>query len=312
MSNKVATTGFLNDFHSGSNVSLMHPDAYNSDGERSVNMNKYQEGLWNYWKELAKNWKGKLDCLVLNGDLCELMMPRNRMTECWTGNPIDQVMNVVRLIDMIKPKKCYIIRGTPYHVDSDGLHVEELVGKYLTKGFNGGDDKEDYDEQDNSDKYEYYKGIKPVTKCVKYRGRYALEFRLINLAPQKAKPKVWHITHHMGSTGAWQYRGTAPSKAMSTLMLNESSFIDRKIWNRIFGIARAHVHHFWYEESHSRVMLVNPAWQLQTPFMFKVMPENVPDIGGTLVYHHSDGHFEKKKYLMSNDVRRPPVFRGIE
>ena len=310
MTSSVAVTGFLNDFHSGSNVSLMHEKAYNSDGERNVEMNKYQEGLWNYFVELAKEWKkAKLDCLVLNGDLCELMMARNRMTECWSGNPVDQVVNVVRLIDMIKPKKIYIIRGTPYHVDSDGLHVEEMVGQYLTKGVDG-DDLDTYDDEP-SDKYSQY-NIKPVAKCVKYRGRYALEARLINLATPKAEPRIWHVTHHMGSTGAWQYRGTAPSKAMSTLMLNESSFIDRKIWNRIFGIARAHVHHFWYEESASRVMLVNPCWQLQTPFMFKVMPENIPDIGGTLVYHHTDGHFEKKKFMMNNDVRRPPVFRAID
>lgn len=302
MSNKIAVTGFLNDFHSGSNVSLMHKEAYNSDGERNVEMNKYQEGLWNYWEILAKDWKGKLDCLVLNGDLCELMMARNRMTECWSSNAVDQVVNVVKLVDMIKPKKVYIIRGTPYHVDSDGLHVEEMVGQYLTKGLDG----KDYD-----DAYSHY-DIDPVTSCIKYRGRYALEYRLINLAPIKAEPRVWHITHHMSSTGAWQYRGTGPSKSMSTLMLNESSFIDRKVWNRIFGIARAHVHHFWYEESASRVMLVNPAWQLQTPFMFKVMPESVPDIGGTLVYHHLDGHFEKKKYIMDNDTRRPPVFRAID
>jgi hypothetical protein len=302
LSKNFTRTGFLNDFHSGSNVSLMHEDAYNSDGERHVEMNKYQEGLWEHFKKLAKSWRG-IDCLILNGDLCELMMARNRMTECWSGNPVDQVINVVKLISMIKPKKCYIVRGTPYHVDADGLHVEELVGQYLTKGVDG-------DDVDTG-KYSQY-NIDPVVKCVKYRGRYALEARLVNLAPKEAEPRIWHVTHHMGSTGAWQYRGTAPSKAMSTLMLNESSFIDRKVWKRIFGIARAHVHHFWYEESASRVMLVNPAWQLQTPFMFKVMPENVPDIGGVEIFHHADGHFEKKKYIMENNVNRPPVFRAFD
>jgi len=116
----------------------------------------------------------------------------------------------------------------------------------------------------------------------------------------------------MGSTSAWQYRGTAPSKSMATLMLNESHFIDRSIWKRISGIIRAHVHHYWYEESASRIMLVNPCWQLATPFMLKVMPESVPDIGGTQLEVHKDGTIKHKRFIMDSNVMMPPVFKAFD
>lgn len=286
MSKTGKTTGILNDFHSGSVVSLRHPDSQNTNTDSILSLNKYQEGLWDFWKkEIVPKWKN-LDCLILNGDLCELMMPRTRMTETWTPDPLDQVDNVCRLINMIKPKITYIVRGTPYHVQDGALHVEELVGKSLVE--------------------------QGITNCVKYRNRYALESRLINLAPKKSEPKVFHVTHHMSSTAVWQYRGTAPSKSIATLMLNESRFIDRKIWKRISGIIRAHVHHYWYEESANRMMLVVPAWQLQTPFMFKVMPESPPDIGGVQIIVENDGEIRHKKYLLASEVVRPPVFRPFE
>ena len=295
------TTGILNDFHSGSLVSLLHEDTTNTNGGTNVSMNKYQEGLWEFWKtEIVPKWKN-LDCLILNGDLCELMMPRNRMTETWSSDPLDQVANVLRLIDMIKPKKTYITRGTPYHVQDGALHVEELVGKYLNDGWDGKDEDEDYSFK-----------IDKVTNCVKYRNRYAVEARLINLAGPKAPARVFHVTHHIGSTSAWQYRGTAPSKSMATLMLNESHFIDRKKYGRITGIIRAHVHHYWYEESVNRIMLINPAWQLQTPFMFKVMPETVPDIGATQLTVDNDGYIHHRKWIMDVEKNRPAVFRPFE
>ncbi len=264
----------------------MHPDAFNAQGGRKVEQNKYQKGLWEFWKtEIVPKWQN-LDCLILNGDLCELMMARNRMTECWSSDPKDQVNNVCSLIKMLNAKKCYIVKGTPYHVIDNGTHVEESVGDALTD--------------------------RGIVKCDNYQNKYALEYRMINLAPKEGKPRVFHITHHMGSTSAWQYRGTAPSKSMATLMLNESHFIDRSIWKRISGIIRAHVHHYWYEESASRIMLVNPCWQLATPFMLKVMPESVPDIGGTQLLVHKDGNIEHKRFIMDSNVMMPPVFRAFD
>jgi len=294
-------TGIINDLHSGSTVSLKHPDSFNTNSGLDPGLNRYQVGLWEFWKsEIVPKFKN-LDCLILNGDLCELMQPRNRMTETWSPDPIDQVVNVLRLISMLQPKKTYITRGTPYHVQDGALHVEELVGKYLNDGFDGTDVDEKYSFK-----------IPKATNCIKYQNRFALEARLINLAPAKSEPRVFHITHHIASTSAWQYRGTAPSKAISTLMLNESHFIDRKIWKRITGILRAHVHHYWYEESANRMMLVNPAWQLQTPFMFKVMPESPPDIGACQIIIENDGWIHHRKHILDSKVTRPPVFRPFE
>lgn len=276
----------------------MHEDAWNTEGERPVEFNKYQERVWEFWKnDLVKKFRG-VKCLILNGDLCELMQPRNRMTETWSSDPIDQAVNVARLIDMLKPKITYIVRGTPYHIKDGGLHVEELVGRTLSEGFDG--------KESENEKFQDLK-ISRITKCPKQFGRYAPQHRLINLAPPHAEPRVFHVTHHMPTTGVWQYRGTGPSKSTATLMLNESHFIDRKIWNRISGIIRGHVHHYWYEESANRYMLVSPAWQFQTPFMAQKAPENIPDIGFVSIICHKDGHVDHRKYFLDTRVTHLPV-----
>jgi hypothetical protein len=318
MSSTKLRTLNLGDFHSGSNVSLMHPKAFNSEGGRAVSMNRWQEVLWEQWKEVAKKHY-QPDVCIINGDACELMVPRNRMTETWTSSPIDQVINVVRLIEMIQPKKVYIQRGTPYHVTEGGLHVEEMLGLILDKGYKFKEDdfRDDIEEQSKKEKQvlkqvkRLYGKIEPVADVVNYRNRYSYEYRIIDLAPKAAETRaLYHFTHHIGSSSTWAYYGTGPSKAMATLMLNESHFIDRKVWGRITGLVRSHVHHYWYEESANRRMLVVPAWQLQTPFMFKVMPESVPDIGAVEFIHHSDGHFEQIKTLMDAKDNRPPIFVG--
>jgi len=143
-----------------------------------------------------------------------------------------------------------------------------------------------------------------------YQGRRVYGYRLINLAPEGGIRQIYHITHHMSATSVWAYSGTAPSKAMASLMLNESSFIKKTDLNKLVGLIRSHVHHFWYEESASRRMIVNPCWQAQTNFMIRKMPETRPDIGSLVLTHYKDGTFDMIKELIPSEKQRPPVFQG--
>jgi len=276
MVNKL-TTVIVSDTHVGHDVGLMSDTARDSTG-RSVELNKYQEPLWDKWKEIAKKYHNP-DCLLLNGDLCDLLNIHRQEPEVWTSDSLTIRNETVKLINMFgKPKKTYVIKGTPAHVTVEHVKLEEEIAQDLDSAI--------------------------------YQNRRVYPYRLINLAPLDGVKQIYHVTHHMSATSIWQYRGTAPSKAMASLMLNETSFIKKSDKQKIIGIIRSHVHHYWYEESTSRRMIVNPCWQAQTNFMIQKMPENRPDIGSVILTHHKDGTFDKVIELVPSEKQRPPIFEA--
>jgi len=261
MSKNTKTVVFVNDTHCGSNVGLMSDIAEHEDG-RNVGMTYQQGKMLDHWKMCAKKWRNP-DCMILLGDLIDGAARADRGTSIWTPNLDTQAQDFKKLYSLWgKAKKTYAIIGTPYHVVDATIKVEEGIARDLG--------------------------------AVRENSRYATEAKLINLAPDStyntADERIVHICHHLGGTKIWQYRGTAPSRAMAMMMLNESHFIERK--RKIFGIIRAHLHHFWQEKSSSRLMQVLPCYQLPTPFMLKVMPESPPDLGTVRFTFHADGSWE--------------------
>jgi len=277
--NKTKTTVFINDTHCGSKVGLMSDKAIDED-DRNIGFTKNQEVIFEHWRECAKKWKNP-DCMILLGDLIDGRARYDNSTSVWTPDMDLQAQDFMKLIQYWgKPKKIFSIIGTPTHVQDATIKVEEQIARAM------GAQK----ERNSSSTYA----------------------KLINLAPDQTfktkQERIFHITHHMGSTKVWMYRGTAPSRAMAMMMLNESHFLDKD--RKIFGIVRAHVHHYWQEKSTSRVMQVLPCWQNQTPFMFKVMAESAPDIGAVRFTIHEDGTFEDEVLPLPNEKIRYKVHQG--
>jgi len=270
------TTVIVSDTHIGHDRGLKSDTAMHK--EKTDSLNKIQEAMFEKWKELAKKYRNP-DCLILNGDIPELLTITKKESECWTTDATEIKDEANKLLKMFgKPKKIFAIKGTPAHVEADHLRLEEEIARDL-----------------GAEVY-HFKHVWP--------------YRLIDLAPAGSKkPALYHVTHHISATSGW-YRGTAPAKAMVNLMLNESHYIDRRIWNKIVGLIRSHVHHFWYEESVSRRMIINPCWQGATNWMIQKMPETPPDIGSVILVHHKDGEFEIKKELVPVEEIRPPVFKA--
>ncbi len=270
-------TILVSDTHVSHDLGLKSDTALHKDKPSSF-ANKTQETIWEGWKEFTKKYRNP-ELLLLNGDIIDLLAISRQENEMWTDNASEMKTEAVKLLRMFgTPKKIIMIKGTPSHVDAHHITLERDIADDL--------------------------------QAHKYRNRRLNNFALINLAPEGSeKPQVYHVTHHMSSTTTW-YRGTAPAKSMASLMLNESHFIDRKVWGKIVGIIRGHVHHAWYEESTSRHMIVNPCWQGATNFMIQKMPESPPDIGSTVLYHHKDGTFNKERFLVEVEKLRPPVLQG--
>lgn len=257
-------TVILNDLHCGSVYAV----------SKNHNDTPEQKTLYEFWIELVKEWKNP-DYLILNGDLIDGLAYRGNMEDTWSKDLQKQADDSIELIRMYNPKKIFVIRGTPYHTQTEGVDLEEYIGKQLN--------------------------------AVKEGDRHSTEVKLINLAPKGADPKIVHVAHHLAGSRWFTYRGTALSRDMSAVMLNETHFIDRQKYGKIWGIIRAHNHYWWLCESASRVMISCPAWQLPTPFMMKVMPSSPPDIGATQITCYDSGEYDIEKRLLKTKNLFPKV-----
>jgi len=276
---KTKRTVFINDTHCGSSVGLMSDKAQGDEG-RKIAMTTQQGYMLDHWKETAKKWRNP-DCIVLMGDLIDGRARYDNSTSVWTPDMDLQAQDFKRLFDFWgKAKNVYCIIGTPTHVMDATIKVEEQIARDLG--------------------------------AIRENSRHATEAKLINLAPPQTyntdKERIVHCAHHIGSTKVWMYRGTAPSRAMAMMMLNESHFLERK--RKIFGIVRAHVHHYWQEKSSSRLMQILPCYQLQTPFMYKVMPESPPDLGSVQFTFHEDGTWEDEHHMLPSKLMRHKVHQA--
>lgn len=239
-------------------------------------MNHEQVELYDHWLALAKKWKNP-DVLIVNGDLIEGLQPRSAISHCWSDDLQDQADDCVRLVKMYGAKTIYVVRGTPYHTQTRGVDIEELIAKELG--------------------------------AVKERSRYSTEFKLLDLSPNKSIPRIVHVTHHIGGSKWFMYRSTALARDMAGMMLNESHFVERDIGQKIFGIIRAHNHYFWYSESASRMMIQSPCWQLMTPFAHKVAATSPGDIGAIRLTMFDDGAWNKEHSLLKTRGLLPVVHR---
>lgn len=266
---------FLSDIHAGSEYSVKSPHAVISEDGTKSEQNKQQEILYNYWHELAKLWKNP-DILVVNGDAIDGLNGRNVVGHVWSDNLIDQANDAVRLVKEFGGKKIFVVRGTSYHTSTVGVDVEEYFAEKLG--------------------------------AVKNGQRYTDYMYLINCAPPKASRRVIHVTHHIGGSKWFAYRGTALSRDMAAAILNESHFVDKSTGEKIRGVVRGHNHYFWYTESASRFMLQLPAWQLMTPFTHKVAAVSPPDIGAVQMEFFNDGWWEEKHMLLKPKELLPKVY----
>jgi hypothetical protein len=262
------TTVILNDIHAGSEYAVKAPkDSLNS----SLPLNNDQVKLYDFWCGLVKRWRNP-DNLILNGDLVDGLAFKSNLSDCWTRDLTAQAQNCLALIRQFAAKKIFVIRGTPYHTQTKGFDVEEYIAGELKAELDG--------------------------------VRRSTELKLINIAPKGAPTRIVHVAHHLNGSQWFNYRGTALSRDMSAVMLNESHFIDRIKHQKISGIIRAHNHYFWYMESASRFMLSAPAWQLTTPFMFKTSPSSAPDIGAVRMIVDENGDWLKQHALLHGQATK--------
>lgn len=172
----------VSDIHVGSRLAVCTPKAKMSDGSTYI-ANRAQLALYEAWNDVVSSWKYP-DILVINGEPIDGQQGFNRGTEVWTTNYLDQINTSVNLLRTFYPKKIYMTRGSNYHVEINGVPIEQIVGEKLNA--------------------ETVDGQKVVPEL------------FLNVGGVK-----FNFAHHIaGTTSGWVYRHTPSSKEAMLMALN--------------------------------------------------------------------------------------------
>ena len=122
---------FISDTHVGSSFAVFPEDFKNPEDDAPVTLNRLQKRLLREWERLAREFS-PADVIVLLGDLIEGPQSRERLGTLKLQNVAHQADAFVQLFSSTwRWRKLYVVRGTSYHVEVQGVHAEELIARAL-------------------------------------------------------------------------------------------------------------------------------------------------------------------------------------
>ena len=218
----------LADGHNGSRYALAHPDQAPRKGKGA----KTRAVLWDIWKTCAAGEWGKPDAIIYNGDAVDGQNPRGRGVGQWTTDLDEQADGAAELIKMWMgaKTKIYMIRGSDYHVESNGLNVEEHVAQKLgAEPYPGGDGE-------------------------RSGWHWFLTFG----------SWTFHVQHYVGATSVAARRSTPLATAMLNVKLHEDIAAHKA---RV--TVRAHAHNYVHTEYSNTHGFILPCWKAKDAYMLK-------------------------------------------
>lgn len=235
----------LNDLHVGSEYGIC-PEGLQLQSGSEWPLTEGQKYLLKCWDDLYARVKqfGKIDALILNGDLIEGRQTKQLATEAFTTDLSVQQEGAIKLLKPFADmsEHIYVVRGTEYHDQVSGESLE-TIGKELG-----------------------------AEKNVKGRyGRNSLDVIVDSVS--------FNVAHRIGVTSG-MYRATLLDKAMlfaafAKIMKNRSG---------ADVVIRSHAHFFAHVELVHHHGFITPCWQLQTPYMIRIEPNRMlPDIGAVII-----------------------------
>jgi hypothetical protein len=264
----------ISDTHAGCQLALC-PPSFTLDNGGTYHQSELQKKLWEHWNYFWKKWvpevtKGEPYIIVHNGDAID-GKHHDTVTQI-THNLTDQIGIAMAVLEpVVKAKKCvgyYHIRGTEAHVGKSGQTEEGLA-----------------------------KALGAIPDEIGNHARWELWMKLNGC--------LIHFSHHIGTTQSANYESTAPYKEYI------ESLTDSARWGKQPPdvVVRSHRHRAIETRVPTKngygISLVSPAWQLKTPFTFRVSlgRNSMPQIGGILIRHgNEDSIFTRSKVW---DIERP-------
>jgi len=251
----------VSDLHAGSAVGLCPPGFRLDDGNR-VTLSDPQRAIWAQWRLfwdefVPRATGGSPYAVVVNGDVTEGR--HHDQTQLFGGGETDHVHCAVELLRPIRERvgrNFFMVRGTEAH-SGPASCLDEFVADAL--GANPGD------------------------------GHTASHWELwLDFGPY-----LVHCAHHVGTTSATAYEHSALSREIVANLVESAQWDER----RADVIVRSHRHRYAAAEipsgSGAAMILVTPAWQLKTAYIYKKVSMRRPQIGGLVIGYDEFGVYRR-------------------
>ena len=271
----------VSDLHVGSIVGLWPPSGVTLDEGGTVTLNAVQAQLWRWWKDefwgefVPARCKKRQRIIICNGDALEGTM--HNVAALCAPNAADQRKAAAYLLEQERRKgdALYVIRGTEAHA-----------------GLSGGDEE----------------AIAQALGCPqdKVTGQYSRWHFLC-----KINGVLFSFAHHIGVTQSPISEGTA----LATQLVK--AFEEAGQWGSVMPdiMVRSHRHRFWQSSAPSKrgpcAVITLPGWQGKTPFVQKISPMTMPQIGGVVVLVDGDGAWSVATFLRALPLPEPEEI-GLE
>lgn len=253
MSLKCRNVIAISDTHAGCRLGLCPPEGATLDDGGIYLPSRMQKVVWSWWEEFWDEWVPKATrkepfILVHNGDVIDGV--HHGATTQISHNIKDQRDLAVKILKkrVAKAEKYYSIRGTGAHVGQSSIHEEEVA--------------ESLDAKPNRDGQ---------------HSRYELWYKLGD--------HLIHFLHHVGTTSSSAHESSAVNAELAAEFVEASRFGEKPPT----VIVRSHRHRAIEIRLPTNrgyaTAAVTPAWQLKTPFAWKVAGARLapPQIGGMLI-----------------------------
>lgn len=238
----------LSDGHVGSTVGLW-PGSHRVEGGGEYSANKYQVWLHHCWQEMLAEvaaFEEKPVC-IYNGDPLQGVHMRDGQL---VTNKIDiQVDAALRLYGPLRSlcSKWYQIRGTEWH-EGKAAEFVELMARNL-----------DAEQDPSSGQWSWW-----------------------DLYLDVGGPVI-HFAHHVGVSSVPWYEATVPLRDTLLLLAELWRFYGDRAPN-VRMVVRSHRHRYIHVDAPPDIhVVVTPAWQLKTAFVYKRAASMVPQIGYVIV-----------------------------
>lgn len=108
-------------------------------------------------------------------------------------------------------------------------------------------------------------------------------------------PELIHFSHHIGTTSSTSYESSAPMRELV------AGFVEAGQWRGRPPslVVRSHRHRYVEVKIPNARIVVTPAWQAKTPFVFKMDRMRAPQFGGLLIRQGEYGvHVRERLYTI--------------